>query len=927
MPDAERDDPPLPPPRAGGLWRVRLLGTLEIRNGDLEVAQHLNEAHKLILLRLLMAPRSAHPRTEVAREVWPNSDRSDARLRNDVSKRVSEVRKLMEPRGFRPAQAILDDGTGLRLNAAAFEVDVDRFETLVRRRRWAEARALYGGELLPGFETPAVQQRRQELASLLERVDKALEQGLGLGLDDDDEAPPADEPRGIVAYTTAFYGRAEEIARLGELVARHRLVVVHGAPGTGKSRTVSEARKTEFGAFEQVFRAALEDCRSTADALDAVRVAVGAQPLAGGPLRAIATRLRGARTLLMLDDFERLAGPVGNALLDLLLEKLPQAHLVVTTRRALRRADATLVAHGPLPLPPKGESAEAAAAHPAVALFEDRARGVRANFSVNARNAATVVEICRLVDGVPLALELAGAMLHRLPLPALLAELQRGSRLLKRAIARGDRHDSIDMALGLSWRLLSPPARQLLRALSVFRGGFTVDQAQAVSGMSSVRKPLAELARDALLVNLPTEGGAPRLGLLGPVRDHAGAGIGTAEGLALRQAHRDVFAGVALGLFRRHGWPTAADHANVLAAMANALADGDAPCAARLALALGPMWRARGAGSAELQLLDRLAATPALKPRRRSLLLALLTALKVNAGLAAEARTQAAQALKLAGRDRLARAEALLAQAYERFLSAQDGEHALALVLQAEGLVPQRAPRALRVRWMFLRGALATVVEGRHQEALDLAREADALCNRVRHDPRGALLVLPLRVAALFGLRDLETALHLCLNGGEEAESLGMVSVRQQLFNRQALVLAAMGRHTAALEVLQQQAREAVRHGATYHATHAVWNQPEVLLELGRHEDAAVLMGFAHRYWLRQFEGLTQVDGDYLEAVRAAVIARHDAAAWKRWWARGRRLPEREGLARACGPGRAGPDAGLSARPPGRGAGWGRGDP
>lgn len=882
---------------------MRLLGALELRNGNIVIHSFGERAQLLLFARLALEPRATHPRLALARAIWPERADDEAWLRNSLRRRLSDLVARLEPPGFAPARAIESVDDNLRLNAAAFDIDVDRFERHARQGQWQAARDAYSGELLPGVEDERVAQRRAGLAARLALVDAQLGQPapwLPPEEDADELAPVAPDPRGILPYTSQFFGRADEVEHLGALVAVHRLVVVHGPPGCGKSRLVSEAGKTEFGSFVERFHAGLEHCRNSRDVIEQVRCGVGVDLGKKEVIELIATKLRSRRVLIVLDDFEQVAGAGGNAALDMLLAALPLAHLVVTTRRRLRRRDPQGLDLGPLPLPAEGASLEEALASPAVALFANRARAARTHFKVHGRNRAIVVAICRHLEGMPLALQLAAALVHRCTLPVLLEEVQRSTLLLARAAHRDERHPSVETALHLSWRLLGLAEQRLLRALAVFRGGFTVAQAELVSGVGRVGAVLQALARDALLVAQATGSGAPRLGLQVAVREFAERQQTGAEAALLRGRHRELFARLALDRLRQHEWPATDDMPNLFAAMANALDDDEPATAARLALALARPWRARGATGPELQLIERTARAATLRPRPRVLLLSLLATLLVNAGRGEQALAHAEKALVLAGRDAVLRAEALLAQAGFCWLAAQDAGRAFELLQQVGHLLPGSAPPDLHARFLLLRGALALQHEGDAAAAKAMAQRVERLYSQ-RGDRHGMLLALPLRTAVLLVGEDFDAALRVCEAGIRSAEALGETLIQLQLLNRKALALEARRRCEEALAVLQQQARLAISRGATYHAAYAVWNQCQPLVDAGRFEEAAILMGFSHQYWVRQFGGFSDYDHSYVKGVRDAVTREAGAATWRRGWTRGKALPEGDGLDHACG--------------------------
>src|SRR6266571_4116672 len=239
--------------------------------------------------------------------------------------------------------------------------------------------------------------------------------------------------------------------------------------------------------------------------------------------------------LLVLDNFEQLvaAAPLAAQALEL----APQLKLLVTSREPLRVRDEQLVPVPPLALPDPAHlpDLEHLSEIPAVALFVERAREARPAFTLTSENAAPIVEICQRLDGLPLALELAAAVLSLLSPAALLARLERRLPLLTRG-ARDlpERQQTLRNTLAWSYDLLVEGEQQLFRLLSVFAGGFTLEAAQAVclpdaDGTSSpvqadegvVLEQLGQLLDKSLVQTQQGTAGEPRFVMLETIREYA----------------------------------------------------------------------------------------------------------------------------------------------------------------------------------------------------------------------------------------------------------------------------------------------------------------------------------------------------------------------------------------------------------------------
>src|SRR5918999_846390 len=281
-------------------------------------------------------------------------------------------------------------------------------------------------------------------------------------------APPA--PR------TAFFGRERERARLSELVRRCPLATVTGVGGVGKTRMTAEVLATE--ADPRLVRWCLltavdDDASVTA----AVASALGRDSAASGPEQAVVEAINERGFLVVLDNCEHVVRGVAE-LAELVLDACPDARLVATSREPLGVEGESVLALGPLEVP---DAPEAAVGSEAVALFLDRARLVSWEFELDEGNAAAIVRICRRLDGLPLALELAAARVRSLS-PAEIAEhLDSRFALLARPRARGsERHRTLRAAIEWSYRLLHDPERLVFERLSVFAGG--CDFGAAVAG-------------------------------------------------------------------------------------------------------------------------------------------------------------------------------------------------------------------------------------------------------------------------------------------------------------------------------------------------------------------------------------------------------------------------------------------------------------
>jgi len=345
--------------------------------------------------------------------------------------------------------------------------------------------------------------------------------------------PATPDPRSnLPSLPTSLIGRADELAgALARLRSEDvRLLTLTGAGGVGKTRlaqAVGWALLPDFS--DGVWQIELASIRETHLVIAAIAGVIGVEQTSGASLlEGLIVYLREARTLLVLDNFEHLldAAPI----VAILLQSCPLIRLLITSRAPLhlRGEHELLVRPFAVPDADRLPTLDEGARNPAIALFLQRARAVRSDFSLTAANAATVAAICRRVDGLPLALELAAAWVKFLPPAALLARLEQPLPLLTGG-ARDlpERHQTLRGTVAWSYDLLSHREKALFRRLAVFVGGCTVaaveSMCRAGDGMGEALLGwLASLLDKNLLVQLQTTSGEedePRFGMLETVRD------------------------------------------------------------------------------------------------------------------------------------------------------------------------------------------------------------------------------------------------------------------------------------------------------------------------------------------------------------------------------------------------------------------------
>ena len=421
---------------------------------------------------------------------------------------------------------------------------------------------------------------------------------------------PSSRPFRAGAGAAGFLGREKEISELVELSAGERLITLTGAPGIGKSRLALELTGRLSGRFAGgtgfVELAAIS--RST-DVAGALAFALSVQEVGGeGLVETIVARLSRRRTLVVLDNCEHLL-EASAELVDALRSACPELHVLVTSREPLGLDDERIWQVSPLALPAVEEvSAEGLIAYPAVALFVARAQVTRPGFSLNSYVAPRVAEICRRLDGIPLAIELAAARVDSLTPEEIARRLDDRFGLLTKAGDSGlAHHQTLQAALDWSHELLSGPERALLRRLSVFVGGFALEAAEVVCAGGELEADrvgdlLSELFSKSLVVGGGASSSAERYGLLETIRAYAGERLEAADEAAGRRgAHAHFYLALAeqaepeLTGPRQQEWfeCVETERANLRAAIEWSLGHGEQEQALRLAGALVLFWRVR----------------------------------------------------------------------------------------------------------------------------------------------------------------------------------------------------------------------------------------------------------------------------------------------------------------------------------------------
>jgi non-specific serine/threonine protein kinase len=352
----------------------------------------------------------------------------------------------------------------------------------------------------------------------------------------------------LPAELTSFVGRRSELAEVKRLLAGSRLVTLTGIGGVGKTRLALRAAAELRRAFRDgVWLVQLDQLRDHALVAEAVARALGLQDRAGYASAAtLADYLAGRQLLLVLDNCEHLVDAVAK-LADLLLRAAPGLRVLATSRESLNMTGETVLPVPPLRTPEAGRQLTVAelSLFPAVALFADRAAQVVAGFALTEANMAAVAAICRRLEGLPLAIELAAARLPVLSPEQIDARLGDRLGLLTRGSrTQPARQQTLRASIEWSYELCSQAERLLWARLSVFAGGFELDAAEGICAdhrvaVEEVLELLAALADKSILIVAHDEGVA-RYRLPETLREYGQERLQeSGEYTALRRRHRD----------------------------------------------------------------------------------------------------------------------------------------------------------------------------------------------------------------------------------------------------------------------------------------------------------------------------------------------------------------------------------------------------
>jgi predicted ATPase/DNA-binding SARP family transcriptional activator len=431
------------------------------------------------------------------------------------------------------------------------------------------------------------------------------------------------------AELTSFVGKDADVGAVRELIATRRLTTLIGPGGSGKTRLATETARTLLGDLPDgawlVDLAAIgadgDMAQSTLTALGLRDALLGEAPNAEPTDRLIAA-IREREALLILDNCEHVIESAA-VFAHRVLGECQRLRILATSREPLGITGEALWVVEPLALPEGDAGSGDIESSPAVQLLRDRAGEVRRDLASDTSTLATMARVCRALDGMPLAIELAAARLRTMSIDQLASRLDDRFRLLTSGSRTAlPRHRTLRAMVDWSWELLTDAERVVLRRLSVFSGGASLEAAERVCAGDAVEQDqvldlLTALTEKSLLLN--DGGNAPHYRMSGTIMEYAGQRLAAAgEADLARHAHLAYFTELAeladpqLRRAEQLNWLATleAEHDNIGAAMRGALAAGEAQSAMRLAAGAGWYWWLGGHKTEGMELLTAATEAP-----------------------------------------------------------------------------------------------------------------------------------------------------------------------------------------------------------------------------------------------------------------------------------------------------------------------------
>jgi predicted ATPase/DNA-binding CsgD family transcriptional regulator len=722
-------------------------------------------------------------------------------------------------------------------------------------------------------------------------------------------------PNNLPLQVNRFIGRERELTAVRGLLTTTRLLTLAGAGGSGKTRLALQVATDLREEFEHgvwwVELAALADPLLVPHA---VASAMGIPERADCTLtEALADALRPKQLLLVLDNCEHLLAACAQ-LIETLLRTCSQLRVLVTSREALTISGETLWLVLPLRVPDTYQlpPIEGLLTYEAVELFIERARSVLPSFTLTPENASAVVQVCRRLDGMPLAIELAAARVRALAVEQIVARLDDAYRLLTGGRRSAlPRQQTLRAAMDWSYDLLSAREQACFRRLSVFAGSFSLEAAEAVCGGEpgdayDVLDVLSSLI-DKSLVLMEQRSGAARYRLLETIRQYGQDKLQElAEATQVRRRHRDWYARLAgqaqaemLDARQKHVFDRLeAEHDNLRAAIEWSLEQQEAETAAQIGTGIHRFWLFRGYMSEGRRFLERALVGSSEKNVVRA------KALNVAAILASlqddhkTARTLAEESLELS-RELAERQQTGYALYILGRLARIEGGYAAAVTFLEESLAIFRELRQKDDIALVLSDFGLTVLSlGEYERAAALCEQSLALARELG-EPRGIASWLANLAIVTLARGDDKRAKELCEESLAIRRALGYKGGCAHTLTILGRIALTQGAYERAIACYQESLTLSLETGGQEGIATVLEGLAAVTGMQGQPVGAARLYGFAES--LRTLLGapLPPIDRPSYQRTVAALRAQLDEPTFLKAWAEGKALTLEEAIAEA----------------------------
>lgn len=494
--------------RVEPLWRLFLFDGPRLQGSPgQEVRRFRSQRAAALLAYLALRLGRDVPREELAEALWPEEDPKITANRLRVT--LTSLRHQIELPGMAPG-SVLDASRGgyLRLRAETVWCDAIALDSALKRGDKAEAAQLVQGTLLPGFWDEWILTERERFEALKDELPQpkstASHHTPAPDRTEASSETSATPLRHLPLYLTSFVGREQELENVLNRLTddKDRLVILTGLGGNGKTRLAVEVAR-RLPAPWGVWFVSLADLWQGERLADALRAGLGLTAGTDEPLEQLVGFLNQQKQpVLVLDNLEQIALRAGPVLREL-LTRVPTLRMLVTSRRRLEISGETEVTLAPLE-PPSTEQLpqELLLQNPALRLFLDRTREVRPDFTLTAGNTEPICALCRLLEGIPLGLELAAARMASLSPTQLHERLKQHWDDLEAGEGRSrkeDRHRSLRAVVEWSVALLPADARRLFVRLAHFAGGATLEAIEEVCETTFALDTLTRLRASSLL--------------------------------------------------------------------------------------------------------------------------------------------------------------------------------------------------------------------------------------------------------------------------------------------------------------------------------------------------------------------------------------------------------------------------------------------